>query len=426
VSSAPRPSPVADTDADAPRSWSNRLAGALTHRNFRIVWFAALGSTIGTWMQKYAQSWLVFDLTRSNFYLGVDDFLSQLPILLFMLIGGVIADRHDRRRLLTGSQYTQAFSAFALAVLVWTGHITIPLLFALSFISGLGQAFGGPAYQALIPSLVPRRDLPNAIALNSTQFNLSRVLGPVAGGAVLTFIGAAWCFALNGVSFFLVVFALAALHLPAHVPSTAPRAIGDELRSGLHYVRDNRILMVLTILAFVTTFLAMPVSTLLPTFANEVHSGIGTPQSRLWMLMACQGLGAILGALIVGSLGRLKHMGRALLAMQMMLGLLIAAFAASRSLPASLILLFLSGICSMAVFSMSFSLLQLTVPDHLRGRVISIYMVALRGGWPIGSLVAGALADVFTAPSVMIVNALVLATLAGLMLLRRHGTLNQA
>ena len=199
MSTAPRPSPSpVDADADAPRSWSNRLAGALTHRNFRIVWFAALGSTIGTWMQKYAQSWIVFDLTKSNFYLGVDDFLSQLPILLFMLIGGVIADRHDRRRLLTGSQYTQAFSAFALAALVWTDQITIPLLFALSFLSGLGQAFGGPAYQALIPSLVPRRDLPNAIALNSTQFNLSRVLGPVAGGLVLTLIGAGWCFAVNG------------------------------------------------------------------------------------------------------------------------------------------------------------------------------------------------------------------------------------
>src|SRR5262245_57410299 len=255
-------------------------------------------------MQKYAQSWLVFDLTRSNFYLGVDDFLSQLPILLFMLIGGVVADRHDRRRLLTGSQYTQAFSAFALAGLVCTGPLSIAFLFTLSFISGLGQAFGGPAYQALIPSLVPRRDLPNAIALNSTQFNLSRVLGPVAGGAVLTLIGAGWCFAVNGLSFFLVVFALASLHLPPHVPVTRPSALAQELRGGLRYVRDNRIMVVLTILAFVTTFLAMPISTLLPTFATTLQGGSGSPQMRLWMLMACQGLGAILGALIVGTLGR--------------------------------------------------------------------------------------------------------------------------
>ncbi len=210
------------------------------------------------------------------------------------------------------------------------------------------------------------------------------------------------------------------------MPGTNPRAIGAELRGGLHYVRDNRILMILTILAFVTTFLTMPISTLLPTFANNAHGAVGTPQSRLWMLMACQGLGAILGALLVGSLGRFRRMGRVLLTMQILLGLLIAAFAASSWLPASLVLLFLAGLCSMAVFSVTFSLLQLTVPDELRGRVVSIYMVALRGGWPIGSLVAGALADVFSAPTVMIVNGLILSVLASLMLLRRHGTLNQA
>ncbi len=127
-----------------PRPWTERVAGALAHRNFRLLWFAALGSTIGTWMQKYAQGLLVYDLTQSKFYLGLDDFLSQLPILLFMLIGGVVADRHDRRRLLTASQYIQAFSAFALALLVWTGHIHVAFIFALSFISGCGQAFGGP------------------------------------------------------------------------------------------------------------------------------------------------------------------------------------------------------------------------------------------------------------------------------------------
>jgi MFS family permease len=379
-------------------------------------------------MQSYAQSWLIFDLTKSNFYLGLDSFLGQLPILLFMLIGGVIADRHDRRRLLTGSQYVQAISAFALATLWATGHITAPtvwLIFALSFFSGCGQAFGGPAYQAMIPSLVPRKDLPNAIGLNSTQFNLSRVLGPVAGGFILVWIGLTWCFTINGLSFFLVVLALASLRLPAHVPNPNPRALGVELRSGLRYVRDRRILLILTALAFVTTFLAMPISTFLPTFATRVLTGDETSQQRLSMLMACQGLGAITGALLVGSLGRLRYMGRALLSLQVLLGLFVASFAASRSLPLSLVLLFIVGICSMAVFSMSFSLLQLTVPDELRGRVVSIYMVALRGGWPIGGLVAGAFADRFSAPAVMVVSGGVLSVVALTLLLRRHGTLNQ-
>jgi MFS family permease len=422
LSTPPDASPAAE--AEAPRTWSHRLAGALAHRNFRIVWFAALASTIGTWMQSFAQSWLVFELTKSNFYLGLDTFLGQLPILLLMLIGGVVADRHDRRRLLTGSQYVQAFAALSLAVLVWTGHVTIWFIFLLSFVAGCGQAFGGPAYQALIPSLVPRRDLPNAIALNSTQFNLSRVLGPVAGGAVLAAIGVAWCFALNGLSFFIVVIALATLHLPAHVPSTRPRALEAELRSGLYYVREQRIMLVLTVLAFATAFLTMPVASLMPTFAAS-FSPTGDAQQWLWVFMACQGLGAIIGALIVGSLGRMRHMGRALMIGQVLLGLFIAGFAASHILPLSIVLLFVSGICSMAVFSMSFSLLQLTVPDELRGRVISIYMVALRGGWPIGALVSGALADVFTARAVIGVNGVVLVALATAMLLRKHGTLNR-
>jgi MFS family permease len=415
------PAAGSTTAPDAPRRWIERVAGALTHRNYRLLWFAALGSTIGTWMQKFAQSLLVYDLTGSTFLLGLDDFLSQLPILLFMLIGGVIADRHDRRQLLAGSQYVQAFSAFMLALLVWTGHVNIWFIFALSFVSGCGQAFGGPAYQALIPSLVPRRDLPNAIALNSTQFNLSRVLGPGAGVAIVATIGLAGCFAVNGLSFFLVVLALAALHLPRHTPSADRRALAAELKSGLHYVRDDRLMLTLTILVAVSTFLTMPILTMLPAFATEVLTGTGTPESRLSMLMASQGMGAILGALIIGTVDTAKHMGRLLLAVQIGLGLLIAAFALSTSLVLSLALLFLGGILFMALFSISFSLVQLTVPEALRGRVVSIYMVALRGGGPLGGLVAGAFADRFSAPSVMAVNGLVLAFMATWILVFRHG-----
>ena len=318
----------------APPTGFARVAIALTHRNFRIVWCAALGSTIGTWMQNYAQAWLVFDLTKSNFYKGVDDFLAQLPILLFMLIGGVIADRHDRRKLLTGSQYVQAFSAFTLAALLATHHVTIWHIFALSFLTGCGQAFGGPAYQSMIPSLVPRRDLPNAIALNSTQFNLSRVLGPMAGSLVLSAIGAAACFFFNGLSFFIVVLSLMALRLPPHVPSKTHKAIGEDLKIGLSYVRHNRVMLTLTALVFISTFLIMPIATLLPAFATFVLSGTGsTPAGRLSMLMASQGLGAILGALIIGSLGKFRRMGIVLFCLQIVIGLLIASFSQSRELP---------------------------------------------------------------------------------------------
>jgi MFS family permease len=398
------------------------VAGALTHRNYRILWFAALGSTIGTWMQKYAQGLLVYDLTKSTFYLGLDDFLSQLPILLFMLIGGVIADRHDRRWLLTMSQYVQAFSAFALAILVWTGHIHVAWIFTLSFIAGCGQAFGGPAYQAMIPSLVPKRDLPNAIALNSSQFNLSRVLGPSGGAIVLATIGTAWCFFVNGLSFFLVVIALTALQLPKHVPAVNRGAVSAELKSGLHYVRDNRVLLTLIALVTVSTFLTMPILTMLPAFANDVLTGGGRPETRLSMLMASQGLGAIVGALFVGVLGATTNLGRVLLSVQVGLGLLIAAFSLSTSLVLSMVLLFFGGIFFMALFSISFSLLQMTVPDALRGRVVSIYMVALRGGGPLGALVAGALADQFTASAVMAVNGVLLALISGGMLVFKRGS----
>jgi MFS family permease len=415
--------PGLPAESEQPRHWTARVVGALTHRNFRLLWFAALGSTIGTWMQKYAQGLLVYDLTQSKFYLGLDDFLSQLPILLFMLIGGVIADRHDRRRLLTASQYIQAFSAFALAVLVWTGNIHVAFIFALSFISGCGQAFGGPAYQAMIPSLVPKRDLSNAIALNSTQFNLSRVLGPGAGAAVLATIGTAWCFAVNGLSFFFVVLALAALKVPAHIPSTRRTSISAELQDGLRYVRDSRLMMTLTILVTVSTFLAMPILTMLPAFAAEVLTSSDTTAStRLSLLMASQGIGAIIGALVVGVVGETRHLGRVLLAVQIGLGLLIAGFALSTSLPLSLVLLFFGGIFFMALFSISFSLLQMTVPDDLRGRVVSIYMVALRGGGPIGGLVAGALADHYSASSVMAVNGILLAVIASSLFLVGRGS----
>jgi len=373
-------------------------------------------------MQKFAQSWLVLDLTDSNFYLGLDDFVSQLPILLFMLIGGVIADRYDRRRLLTWSQYVQAISAFSLAALVFWEQITIWHVLSLSFLSGCAQAFGGPAYQSMIPSLVPRRDLPNAIALNSSQFNLSRVLGPMGGTVILVSLGMAGCFFLNGVSFFLVVIALAMIK-PVFVPKTTVRqSIWEELRGGLNYVMGQRLLLTLTLLVTISTFLAMPVLTLLPSFARNVLAETGgTPETRLAYLMASQGLGAITGALIVGALGRFRHMGLGLLGLQVMMGVLIAAFALSRTPILSYALIFLSGIAFMGLFSISFSIVQLAVPEDLRGRVVSIYMVALRGGGPLGALAAGTVADLYSAPTALVVNGILLSLVTTAILLSGRG-----
>jgi len=421
------------TSSDSPeavepsRPWLQRIGGALTHRDFRLVWSAALGSTIGTWMQKFAQSLLVYQLTASTFYLGLDEFLSQLPILLLMLIGGVIADRYDRRRLLTWSQYAQAFSAFMLALLVFSGYVTIWHVFALSFISGCAQAFGGPAYQSLLPSLVPRRELPNAIALNSTQFNLSRVLGPMGGTAILLWLGMAACFFLNGLSFFFVVIALAFIRTTPPASTGERRAIMDDLRTGLDYVRHERLILTLTVLVTIGTFLAMPLVTMLPAFAHTVLADAGgLPETRLSFLMACQGLGAITGALLIGTAGRFRHMGRALLGVQALMGVLIALFALSRTPAISYVLIFFCGIAFMALFSMSFSIVQLSVPEHLRGRVVSIYMVAARGGGPLGALATGYVADLYSAPTAIVANGILLVLItAGVVLTSRAKSLRE-
>jgi MFS family permease len=386
-----------------------RALAAFTYRDFRVLWFGAFTSTVGTWMQKVAQSWLILELTKSAFYLGLDDFLGQLPILLLTLIGGVIADRHDRRRLLLASQYVQMSTALTLATLVFWGKVDIWHILALSFIAGLAQAFGGPAYQSLVPTLVEKKDLPNAIALNSIQFNLARVFGPLLAGATLAAFGTALCFALNGVSFLVVIVALLSLTIK-HIPQTERKPIMQDLKGGLAYVRSQP--------AIVTTFLGLPLLTFLPIFARDIfHGGVG----RYSVMMSFSGAGAVVGALVVAWLGRFKHMGLTLLLVQLTFGLLITAFALSRNVWLSYLLLFCTGAALLTVFSMTASLVQLIVPDHLRGRVVSIYMVAFRGGMPLGSLWGGYAASLSSAPYVLVINGCLVSVVALYFLLRSHG-----
>ncbi len=404
--------PGAETSPPATRRGFHRLAAALTYRDFRILWLGAFASTVGTWMQKVAQNWLVLSLTGSAFYLGLDTFLGELPILLFTLVGGVIADRYDRRRLLIGSQYVQMACAFALASLVfWDVGLSTSVqpadfdrlrvwhILALSFTVGCAQAFGGPAYQSLIPSLVGRQELPNAIALNSIQFNLARIFGPLVAGVALTW-GLFVCFALNGVSFLVVIAALMALHV-RHVPSTEPRRLVHEMRSGLSYVRREPALVSLTALAFLTTFLGTPLLTLLPVVAQNVYGrGVG----EYSMMLVYAGGGAVTGALLVAWLGRFDHMGATLLSVQIVFGLVVIAFALTRTIWVSHVLLFLAGASLVMVFSLITSLVQLIAPDHLRGRVMSAYMVAFRGGSPLGSLASGYIASISSTPVVLALN----------------------
>jgi MFS family permease len=394
-----------------------RALAAFTYRDFRVLWFGAFSSTVGTWMQKVAQSWLVLQMTGSTFYLGLDDFLGQLPILLFTLVGGVIADRHDRRRLLLGSQYVQMSTAFTLAALVYWNVVNVWHILTLSFVAGLAQAFGGPAYQSLIPSLVNKKDLPNAIALNSIQFNLARVFGPLLAGLAMAAFGAAACFGLNGLSFLIVIVAIMSLAVK-HIPPAERKPLLQEMKGGITYARSEPSIVALTVLAFMTTFLGLPLLTFLPVFARDVFKGeIGLYSE----MMAFQGIGAVVGALVVAWLGRFKHMGLTLLTVQVVFGGLITAFALSRVFWLSCVLLFFSGAALIVVFSMTASLVQLIVPDHLRGRVVSIYMVAFRGGAPLGSLAAGYAASLASAPAVLAINGGLVSLVAIYFLTRSQG-----
>ncbi len=384
-----------------------RIAAALTYRDFRVIWTGAFISSIGTWMQKIAQSWLVYTLTGSALYLGLDVFLGELPILLFTLIGGVVADRVDRRRILLVSQFIQMTSALILAALVFWHVVQIWHILALSFMTGCAQAFGGPAYQSLLPSLVRKNDVPNAIALNSIQFNLAQALGPPLAGAAIAALGPAAGFGLNAVSFLFVIVALLSIRV-AFVPPAQQRTMLVDLRGGLSYVRHEHALLILTGLAFCGALLASPVTTLMPVFAKQVFNEGVVGYS--WM-MTCAGAGAVMGGAAVAWLGRFRRMDRVALAMQISLGVLLVAFASSRVLGLSYVLIFLMSVVLMMGFALLMSLVQLAVPNELRGRVVSIYMVAFRGGRPIGSLLAGYAATVSSAPLTLTVTGAILTLL---------------
>jgi MFS family permease len=421
--------PAVSAAAPGARTMRRTLV-AFTYRDFRVQWIGACTSSIGTWMQIVAQNWLIVRLTNSSpLFLGLDAFLQQLPIILFSLIGGVFADRYDRRRTLLVSQVVQMSTSGALALLMYLQAVQIWHVLALSFVTGCAQSFGGPAYQSLIPSLVDKKDLPNAVALNSIQFNVARVLGPLAFGATLAAFRM-WgysepqamnaCFLLNSLSFLVVINTLMMLRVK-HIPPATSGRMQEELKSGLNYVRHHASLAALIVLAAATTFLGFAVLTFLPIFAQKIfHEGADTYSH----LMAFSGAGSIVGALIVAWLGKFPKMGWTALIVQAIYGMLIIAFAVSRVLWVSDILLFLTGAALMLVFSTVTSLVQLIAPNEMRGRVMSIYMLAFRGGIPLGSLVSGWLATYLGAPLVIGINGALLVVVAIYFLTRNHGVLD--
>ena len=372
------------------------------------MWFGACTSSIGTWMQIVAQGWLIYQKSHSAGLLALDQFLAGAPIFMFSLIGGVIADRVERRRILLGSQYLQMTSAGILTFLVASGRVQVWEILCLSFLSGFAQAFGGPAYSALIPTLVPREDMPNAIALNSIQFNVAVTVGPALAGQALAKLGEAWCFGLNAISFLAPILSLLIIKT-RFLPAKTGESMLTSLKKGIKFARQQPAMESLIVLAFCMTFLAMPTRTYIPVFVKDIFRKGPETYGNLMSLM---GIGSICGSLIIAWAGNVTGKGRVALGGLMLLGIGISIFAGSKVLPLSGAMLVLVGGAMMAVFAMVNSLVQLITTDEMRGRTMSLYNVAFRGGMPMGNLLSGWLVSVFSAPLVLGVNGVLLTFLA--------------
>lgn len=395
----------------------SRLPGFLAgfaYRGFRLLWTGAFLSSIGTWIQDVALSWLIHVRFADPFYLGLRSFSQEAPLIAFMLVGGAIADRIDRRRILLASQLVQMAMALLLGVLYLTDRLGIVAIVSIAFLTGLVQSQSAPTYQAVITSLVPRERIATAVALNSLQFNLSRAIGPVVAGILLAQLGAGACFGANALSFVGVILALRTIRFPPPAQATT-ESLGRSLKAGLRHTFGDPVLRSATLLALTASFLGFPLITYLPVIAGDV---LRTGASGYSLLLSSLGLGAIVGAIGTAHRGGAAGRGRLMLVAYALFGVVSAGAALSRWQWLSMLLLVGSGLFLTTAFSTLNSLVQELAPDALRGRVLSIFGVAFRGGGPLGALLAGVLVRSFGAPWVMGGYSLLLMLIAVALLVR--------
>jgi MFS family permease len=375
---------------------ARRSLGALTHRNFRFFLLGQGVSLIGTWMQSVAQGWLVLTLTNSPFFVGLVAGLGSLGVLAFTLYAGVVADRRDKRRLVVLTQSLSMVLAFALAALVWTHVVTVWHVLALATMLGIVNAFDIPTRQAFMVELVGKEDLMSAIALNSSMFNAARIVGPAIAGALIGAVGVATCFALNGVSYVAVIAGLVAMRLPRFEPRPATGSVWLGLREVVAFLRSDRRVETLVVLTAVLSVFGFPFLVMMPVFARDVlHVGA----AGYGALTAAVGGGGMLGALVIAvNSRRIVRRGRLMAFGGVAFGLLVLSFAWSRSFVLSLVLLALAGCAMIVNNALTNTMLQTSVPDHLRGRVMGFYSFVFVGLAPLGAFQAGALAERFGAP----------------------------
>lgn len=389
---------------------------ALSHRNFRLFWIGAFLSNVGTWMQAVAQGWLVLQLTNSAFWLGLDAFMATAPGLIFTLLGGVFADLIDRRRLLIYTQVVAGLAALALATLVATGTVNRWIVLGFSFITGCCMALASPSYLAMTYDLVGREDLANAIAMNSTQFQLSRVVGPTLAGLGFKFFGLAGCFYVNGISFIAVVVSLwmvRPMEGREHVSHGVinRRAILRDIFEGFSYVRNRPRVSSLLLLSAVNSFFGAPYFTLVPVYARDVfHLG----ETGLALMTGVAGAGAFFGALLVAYLGDFKRKGWLVLFGAIVFGVCVTNFALSTSFPLTLFFLFWLGFALVVSVATTNTLLQKLVTDEMRGRVMSMFMLSFMGTMPIGNILAGWASHSFGTPHTLATGGMVVTLAAAL------------
>jgi MFS family permease len=353
-------------------------------------------SLVGTWMQNVAQAWLVYRLTGSSVLLGLVSFAGQIPVFLAAPVAGIVADRFRRHRVVIVTQTTSMLLAFALAALTLTGTVRIWHIFVLAALGGVVNAFDIPARQALIVDMVSREDLMNAIALNSSMFNASRVLGPAVAGLLVASIGEGWCFFANGVSYIAVIVGLLFIRVAAHKPVKQPGTPLEDVIEGFRFVIGNPAIHYLMILLGILSLTGMPITVLMPIFADRIlHGGA----RGLGVLMGASGIGALAGALLLASRQSVKGLGRWVAIAAGAFGVSLIVFAVSRSYWLSCALLLPVGFAMMVEMGSSNTLIHTMSPDHLRGRVMSVYSMMFMGMAPIGALVAGVTAGRWGAPA---------------------------
>lgn len=396
---------------------------ALRHRNFLLFWSGAFLSNTGTWMQAVAQGWLVLQLSNSPFWLGFDGFMGTAPGLLLTLAGGVFADLMDRRKLLIYTQIVAGIAALTLGVLVATHVVQVWMILCLSFVTGCCLAIAGPSYMALVFDLVDREDLANAVALNSTQFQLARVLGPVFAGVGFKLFGLAGCFFANAVSFVAVVVGLKMVRLnrPVKADDAPVRSLKNkgtfiqDLVEGFRYVGHRPRVSMLLLISAVTSLFGAPYISMTPVFARDVfHLG----ETGLALLMGTAGAGALFGALFLAYLGDFRHKGWFVLGGDFAFAFCLICFSLSTHIVVSLVFLFALGfgiVCSVAV---SNTLLQKLVTDEMRGRVMSMFMLSFIGAMPIGNLIAGAASHRFGVQRTLATGGLIIAVFVIFLTLR--------